>query len=305
MGDFNVSISLNFLTRTMKMKRKYSLFKSLLSLFLCYALSITYVMAQQTVSGTVKDENGAGLPGVNVFVKGTTTGTTTDIDGKYSLKVPSTESILVFKYISYATQEITVGAQAVIDVQMQLSATAIEELVVIGYGGAVKKEDATGSVTTVSTEKFNKGFVTSAQDLLAGRAAGVQITSNGGAPGAGATIRIRGGSSLSASNNPLIVVDGVLFSDEGQSGSSNPLNAINPNDIASMTILKDASATAIYGARASNGVIIITTKKGTDGKVRFTYNGNVAVNVLPDQLSVLSGDELLVTLTFLLRRLIS
>ncbi len=253
--------------------------------------TLTSAYAQKTISGTVTDENGEGLPGVSVVIGGTSTGTATNLDGKYQLNLPEGATNLVFSFIGYQPQTIEIGSQTVIDVQLSLDLEQLEEVVVIGYG-VVKKEDATGSVTAIDTKSFNKGVISSPQDLLTGRAAGVQITSNGGAPGSGSTIRIRGGSSLSASNNPLFVIDGVIVSDEGVSGLSNPLSTINPNDIESMTVLKDASATAIYGSRASNGVILVKTKRGRQGaSLKLNYTGNVGINVLPKTLDVFSGAE--------------
>ncbi len=185
-----------------------------------------------------------------------------------------------------------VGNQTVVNVALQTDVQALDEVVVIGYG-TVKKSDRTGSVTAVSSKDFNKGAITSAQDLLVGKTAGVVITTPGGAPGSGATIRIRGGSSLNASNDPLIIVDGVPISNNNVSGSSNILSFVNPNDIETFTILKDASATAIYGSRASNGVILITTKKGKAG-APFTvaYDGNVSVANAIEFVDVFSGDEM-------------
>ena len=219
-----------------------------------------------TVTGTVTDESGTGLPGATVVLKGeASTGTVTDVEGKYALTIPDEQPnpILVFSFVGYTTQEVAVDNQSVIDVQLGSDVTSLEEVVVVGYG-TQKKDDLTGSITAISTKDFNDGFVPTAEQLISGKVAGVQITSNGGAPGAGSQIRIRGGASLNASNDPLIVVDGVPIATSQVSGAANPLSFINPNDIASFNILKDASATAIYGSRASNGVIIITTKRGEE-----------------------------------------
>lgn len=241
------------------------------------------------ISGTVTDAtNGEPLVGANILVKGTLTGTVTDFDGKYTLTVPSGNSVLVFSYIGYDTQEITLGASNSIDVQLA-AGKVLEEVVVIGYGVA-KKEDLTGSVTQVSAKSFNEGPVNTPEQLITGRVAGVQVTSAGGAPGTGNTIRIRGGSSLTANNDPLIVIDGVPV-DAGIAGSQNPLNTINPNDIESFTVLKDASATAIYGSRASNGVIIITTKKGKTGPVQISYSGDVNVQQQANRYEPLTADQ--------------
>lgn len=244
----------------------------------------------KTVSGKISDPNGEALPGVNVVVKGTTRGVVSDIDGNYSIAVP-TGSVLVFSYIGYVSEEVIADKTQTLNITLLPDIASLEEVVVIGYG-TVKKSDATGAVATVSSKDFNKGAITSPQELLAGKSAGVVITSDGGAPGTGATIRIRGGSSLSASNDPLIVVDGVPLSNEGVSGLNNALSIVNPNDIETFTVLKDASATAIYGSRASNGVILITTKKGKGTKpLNLSYNGNISASVAPSYIDVLSGDE--------------
>jgi len=200
--------------------------------------------------------------------------------------------VLVFTFIGYLPQEITVGESTVINVVMRTDVQALDEIVVIGYG-TVKKSDATGSVAAVSSKDFNKGAITSPQDLLVGKSAGVVITTAGGAPGSGATIRVRGGSSLNASNDPLIIIDGVPIDNNNVSGSSNILSFVNPNDIETFTVLKDASATAIYGSRASNGVILITTKKGTAGSpLTVSYDGNVSVANAIAFVDVFSGDEI-------------
>ncbi|HRX96278.1 MAG TPA: TonB-dependent receptor [Bacteroidales bacterium] len=250
-----------------------------------------------TVSGTVTDAaEGEPLPGVTVLIKGTTLGTATDMDGKYSLSVEP-NATLVFSYVGFESQEIAVQPNSTVNVSLKMSAEYIDEFVVIGYGVA-KKDDATGSVIAVDSKEFNRGAITSPTELVSGKIAGVQITNNGGAPGEGSTIRIRGGSSLSASNDPLFVIDGVPVDDGGVSGMRNPLNTINPNDIETFTVLKDASATAIYGSRASNGVIIITTKKGQkklDGvkglPVKFEYNGNLSIYTVPKTIDVYGGQE--------------
>jgi iron complex outermembrane receptor protein len=248
------------------------------------------LMAQElTITGKVTDNTGETLPGVYVVVKGTNAGTVTNGEGAYSISVSNTDAILVFSYLGYITQEFQVGTQKVLNVALETDIRQLEEVVVIGYG-TVKKEDATGSVAVIGSDDFNKGAISSPQDLLVGKTAGVTITSINGAPGSGSTIRIRGGSSLSASNNPLIVVDGVPLDDEGPSGMSNGLSTINPNDIESITVLKDASATAIYGSRASNGVMIITTKRGAQ-KFQVSYSGNVSLYTIAKTLDVLNGDE--------------
>ncbi len=236
------------------------------------------MFAQQTVSGTVTESEGnGGLPGVGIIIKGSTVGTTTDFDGHYTMNNVKVGDILVFSYMGFNTQEVTVGSSTTINVVLQEDSQALDEVVIIGYGTTSVK-DATGSIASVKAEDLNKGAIVTADQMLTGKVAGVTVVSDGGAPGSGATIRIRGGSSLTASNNPLFVIDGVPVDSEGIDGISNPLSTINPNDIASYTILKDASATAIYGSRASNGVIIITTKKGTSDGFKASYTGNVSVS---------------------------
>ncbi len=255
-------------------------------------MSLVALGQQVRVSGTVSDAaDRQTLPGVNVVVKGTLTGTITGTNGEYSLMAKPGD-ILEFTFIGYLPQEVTVGDQTVINVAMRTDVQALDEVVVIGYG-TVKKSDATGSVAAVSSKDFNKGAITSAQDLLVGKSAGVVITTAGGAPGSGSTIRVRGGSSLNASNDPLIIIDGMPIDNNNVSGSSNILSFVNPNDIETFTVLKDASATAIYGSRASNGVILITTKKGKAGSpMTISYDGNVSVANAIAFVDVFSGDEI-------------
>jgi TonB-linked SusC/RagA family outer membrane protein len=266
-----------------------SFFKSGLLLF-GLLLAAQSVFAQRTISGTLTDdETGTPLIGAYVLATGTDVGTVTDFNGKYSLELPAGVTSIDVSYTGYANQTIEVGSLSTVDVLMQ-SGAQLDEVVVIGYG-TVKREDATGSVETVSAKEFNQGAITSAQELVSGKVAGVQITTDG-TPGGGAQIRIRGGSSLSASNSPLIVIDGVPIETNGVSGSRNPLNLVNPNDIETFTVLKDASATAIYGSRASNGVVIITTKKGKEGTdLKLSYNGSVGISSPVNTLDPLSGEE--------------
>jgi len=268
-------------------------FQLILGLFFILALSFgNQAFAQlYRLNGTVIDAaDGSSIPGVSILVKGTTLGTTTDLDGKYILEVKS-GYVLVFSFVGYEKQEILITDQKVLNVSLASSVTGLNEVVIIGYG-QVKKGDATGSVSAVGTKDFNIGAITSPADLLTGKVAGVQITSSGGAPGAGSTIRIRGGSSLSASNDPLFVIDGVPVDNDGISGTRSALSTINPSDIETFTVLKDASATAIYGSRASNGVILITTKKGKEGKpLSLDYTGTFSFYQIPKTIEVLKGDE--------------
>ena len=263
-----------------------------LVIFLAVAAAAVGYAQEVALTGVVTDaSDGSTLPGVTVLVKGTTTGTVTDIDGNYSLKVKSGD-ILVFSFVGYTTQEINFTGQQTLNVIMATGVRSLKELVVIGYG-TIKKQDATGSVSTLGEKEFNQGRINSPQQAIVGRIPGVQVTTLGGTPGGDAVIRIRGGSSLTASNDPLVVVDGVPIDNAATSGSRGTLSMLNPDDIATYVVLKDASATAIYGSRASNGVILITTKKGTAGSKKFglEYSGNVSVATVPKTTDVLSGDE--------------
>ena len=260
------------------------------SFLLLMLLVPSLALAQSTTSGTVSElENGFPLPGVNVTIKGSSSGTTTNFDGKYQLTV-SNGDVLVFSYVGYTSQEVIIAGQTVLDIQLSEDASALDEIVLIGYG-SVKKEDLTGAVDLITAKDFNQGPIVSAQQLISGKIAGVSVTSGSGAPGDGQTIRIRGNGSLGLSSNPLIVVDGIPLNDGGVGGSRNPLNLINPNDIESMVVLKDASATAIYGSRGANGVIIITSKKGKEGDFKFNVNASATIHTTIDQVDVLSTEE--------------
>ncbi|OIQ17627.1 MAG: SusC/RagA family TonB-linked outer membrane protein [Flavobacterium sp. MedPE-SWcel] len=263
-----------------------TMYKKFLLLLLMLPLS---VLAQSTLTGVVSDTTtGQPIPSVNIIIEGTNRGTTTDIDGNYTLTDVKAGDQIVFSFIGFANQTIEYTGQSTLDVVLLEDATQLEEVVVIGYGTA-RKKDATGSVTTVNAKDFNKGAITTADQLLTGKAPGVRITSTGGQPDAAPNIRIRGGSSLSAQNNPLIVIDGIPLDFVNPAGVSNPLSLVNPSDIESFTVLKDASATAIYGSRASNGVIIITTKKGTSGVPQFNYNANISFGKATDLINVMDG----------------
>lgn len=254
--------------------------------------SVLTISAQQiSVTGVVRDvASGEPLMGVNILEKGSGNGTITNMDGEFSISV-SSDATLVFRYVGYTLQEVKVAGRKSINVSLTEDAVAIGEVLVIGYG-TVKKNDVTGSVIAIKPDAMNKGLNTNAQDMIMGKIAGVNITSGGGTPGGGATIRIRGGSSLSASNDPLIVIDGLAMDNNGIKGAANLLGTINPNDIESFTVLKDASATAIYGSRASNGVIIINTKKGTKNqKPKISYDGNASLSTVAKTYDVLTGDE--------------
>lgn len=242
-----------------------------------------------TAIGSVVDAAGQPIIGATVIEKDTHNAQLTDLDGNFSIKVTSPQSILEVRSLGYRTMELRADQASQGKVILQDEAVSLDAAVVIGYG-SVRKKDATGSIAVVKVDDINKGVTVSPSDLIRGKVAGVLVTSNSGAPGAGSQIRIRGGSSLKASNDPLIVIDGVPLDNSGIAGIGDPLSAINPNDIESMTILKDASATAIYGSRASNGVIIVTTKKGK-GAMVLTYSGNVQVNTVAKYNDVMNADE--------------
>ena len=259
-----------------------------LTLLMGLMISIS-AFAQITVNGNVKDATGEPVIGASVRVVGTTIGTTTDFDGNFTLSNVKQGAKLQVSYVGSQTQE--VAAAPNVQVVLQDNSQILNEVVVIGYGVA-KKKDLTGSVAALKPDTKNKGVVVSAQDMLAGKIAGVAVTSEGGTPGGSATIRIRGGSSLNASNDPLIVVDGVPLDHNGIKGFPNGLGMINPQDIESFNVLKDASACAIYGSRGSNGVIIITTKKGKRGqKPNISYNGSVTMSAKKKTIDVMTGDE--------------
>lgn len=267
-------------------------------LMLCTAFlgGIIPAFAQQggkKITGQVIDENKEPMIGVSILIVGTSTGTVTDFDGNYTLNVPQGSKELQFSYVGYETKVVPVPANSTtLNVHLKSDSQVLSDVVVIGYG-TQRKSDLTGSVTNVSSKDFNMGLVSSPEQLINGKISGVQIMSNSGSPTAGSTIRVRGGASLNASNDPLIVLDGVPLEQGGISGNDgNFLSLINPNDIESMTILKDASSTAIYGSRASNGVIIITTKKGKNGQApSVSYNGSVSFSKTQKRYDVLSGDE--------------
>lgn len=248
------------------------------------------VLAQNTLKGKVVDQsNSQPLAGVSIAISGTKTATLTDSNGSFTLNNVKSGDTVTFTFLGYTSQSIKYTGQPTIEVSLTAGDKAIEEVVVVGYG-KVKKKDATGSVTTVTEKDFVKGPVVAVDQMIQGKVAGLSITSGGGSPGEGASIRIRGGASLNAYNDPLFVIDGVPV-DGGVTGGRNPLATINQNDIESVTVLKDASATAIYGFRASNGVIIITTKKGKAGALKVNYNGNVSVSQVGRSADVMDGNQ--------------
>ena len=270
---------------------KFSISAILLMLCVLYG-GMNPSMAQQqgkkTISGKVVDETNGPLPGVSIIIVGTTTGTVTDANGNYSLTIPAVSRELQFSFVGFETRQLLIPSGNTLNVQMKNDTKELADVLVVGYG-TQRKSDLTGSVSKVSIKDFNGGMINSAEQLISGKVSGVQIMSNSGSPTSGSTIRIRGGASLNASNDPLIVLDGLPLESGGISGNSgNFLSLINPSDIESMTILKDASSTAIYGSRASNGVILITTKKGSGKGLKMNFsttNSIQTVTKLPDMLS--------------------
>lgn len=283
---------------------KITLLKSLLLLgaFVCFG-----VAKAQTVSGTVSDASGP-LPGASVVVKGTTNGTQTDFDGNYTLNDVAADAVIVFSYIGFSTQEVPVNGQTTINIVLQEDASELDEVVVVGYGTTTKRSTV-GAVESVKAEEFNKGVIVNPQQLIQGKTAGVQISATSGEPGAAINVRVRGTASVRSANNPLFVIDGVPLSggntspgtaggadadsDIGTSGSLDPLSFLNPNDIASIDILQDAASTAIYGSRGANGVVLITTKKGTAGRSILEFSSTVSVGWVPNQPDVLSREQFL------------
>ncbi len=247
-----------------------------------------------TISGKVTDEqDGSGLPGVNVVIKGSSTGTVTDADGMYRLDVPGENTIIVFSSVGYLSQEVTVGNRTTINLSLVADVKALDEIVVIGYG-TQKRSDLTGAVGSVNIEQLQERAAPSLNQSLAGRIPGVQVNVNSGRPGGRTNVRIRGFSSINSTNNPLYVVDGVQLPMGNQAQFSQAIDYINPNDIVSVEVLKDASSTAIYGARGANGVILITTKKGKAGEGKVTYNADFSVNTIgPNRPEVLNAEQYL------------
>ena len=279
------------------MKKIFMKFSETIALTIALTLFSVAAMAQNIVSGRVTESKKATpIAGVTVTVKGTRTSTQTGADGSFKITMPAKATTLVISSIGYTNQDVVVGADNVVNVSLAESSQQLNDVVVVAYGTR-KKTDLTGAVTQISSKDFQKGNNNSAEQLLQGKVAGLQITSGGGSAGGGSRIRIRGGASLNASNDPLIVIDGVPVESNGISGNGNLLNTINPSDIESMSVLKDASATALYGSRASNGVIIVTTKKGAKGKLKFNYNSQLNVGKVSKTVKVLTGDEVRTIIT--------
>lgn len=253
-----------------------------------HPLGVNYF--RQVYTGTVVDESGQPMPGVSVLVKGTTQGTVTDIEGKFSLNVETADPVLVFSFIGYTTVEVPVENQTEINITLKEDLQNLSEVIVIGYGTQEKK-DVTGAMATVKAEDFNKGIVNSPEDLITGKIAGVNVTGSSGEPGASQNITVRGPGGIRTGNSPLFVIDGVVIDNSNTGGGYNPLNFINPQDIESIDVLKDASATAIYGSRGANGVILVTTKKGEEGVSTLNYTFNVGIGKLARPLNVFSADD--------------
>jgi iron complex outermembrane receptor protein len=245
---------------------------------------------EKVVTGKVTDNKGAAVSAASVLVKGTNIGTSTKEDGSFALKVPSSATTLIISSLGFGTKEVAITGSS-LQIALSPSTENLGEVIVIAYGTS-KKSDLTSAVTAVTSKDFQKGAIASSEQLLQGKVAGLQITTGGGSAGGGSTIRIRGGASLNASNDPLIVIDGVPVDNNNLPGSANLLNTINPNDIESMSVLKDASATALYGSRASNGVIIVTTKKGTKGKIKFNFNTQLSAGIISKEVNVLNADQI-------------
>ncbi|RDC65512.1 SusC/RagA family TonB-linked outer membrane protein [Adhaeribacter pallidiroseus] len=244
-------------------------------------LSAKHSIVAETLTGSVKDTKGVGLPGVTVLLKGTSTGTTTDASGNFTLQVPSLSGTLVFSFIGYSAQEVPITGTGPFNVTLQDNAKSLEEVVVVGYG-TQRKTDVTGALTSISTKEFAQQPVTRIDQVLQGRAAGVQVTQAGGAPGGEARVRIRGANSVLGNNDPLYVVDGFVGAD---------FTTVNPNDIETIQVLKDAASTSIYGSRGANGVVIITTKKGTKGGFNVTYEGQASTSEVIKKWDVLGAGD--------------
>lgn len=244
---------------------------------------------QQNVSGTVTDEAGVALPGATVVEKGTINGVTTDIDGNFAIEVGA-DAILEVSYLGYSLKEVPVDGRSAIEIQLAPDAAQLDDVVVVGYG-TQRRSDVTGAIASVESEDFNKGVVTNPGELLQGKMAGVNITANSGEPGASQNVIIRGIGSLRSGTQPLYVVDGFLLDNSSTGVATNPLNFLNPSDIASIDVLKDASATAVYGSRASNGVVVITTKRGRAGKTEMNLSLSAAASSMSNLIDVFNADE--------------
>jgi len=271
----------------MLVKIKQPVSRFIMMCLLQFAVFLTATAQVRTVTGTISDSNaGTPLNGATITAVGTSKSVLSDAAGKFTIDVPAGVNALSVSFSGYTSRQVNISG-SVLNIGLEVSSATLSDVVVIGYG-TTRKKDLTGSVATIGSKDFVKGALTTPEQLIQGKVAGVQITSNSGAPGAGSTIRIRGGASLNASNDPLIVIDGMPLDNGGISGQANALALINPNDIESFTILKDASAAAIYGSRASNGVIMITTKKGAKGKPTINFNSQFSVGQIVNKVDVLT-----------------
>jgi TonB-dependent starch-binding outer membrane protein SusC len=280
--------------------KKVSFSKIVALLLFCLLQTVVFAQERQ-IAGKVSDAGGFGLPGVSIQIKGTTMGTITDMDGNFSLSAAS-DAVLIFSFVGYISQEIVVGEQTEINIILNEDIMELDEIVVVGYGTS-KKSDLTGAMASLGEDEFNKAGAGTPQQMIQGRVAGVSVVSNNGEPGAGSQIKVRGASTIRSGQQPLFVIDGIPLdmqttSPDGIEGgslggapASNPLTFLNPNDIEKIDIMKDASAAAIYGSRGANGVILITTKKGTEGQSFIEYSSSVSLSHLPKQLPVLTAEE--------------
>ncbi|HYF70032.1 MAG TPA: SusC/RagA family TonB-linked outer membrane protein [Ohtaekwangia sp.] len=281
---------------------KFYLFSRYLTVLLIFITTTAWSQGRTVTGKVTSADDGSAIPGVNIVEKGTSNGTISSVDGSYTISV-SPGAVLVFSFVGYSATEVSVGEQTTVNASLQADVTALSEVVVIGYG-EVNRRDATGAVASVKAEDFNMGIISSPEQLIQGKTAGVQITQSSGEPGAGVNLRIRGTSSVRASNNPLFVVDGIPLSGgdisaggadigRGTSSAKNPLNFINPNDIESIDILKDASATAIYGSRGANGVVLVTTKNGKGKDTELEYAATFSISKQAKKFDLLSAQEFL------------
>ena len=251
--------------------------------------SVASATLQQTITGTVTDSDGVLLPGASVMVQGTSIGTTTDFDGNFSIDA-SAGDVLEVSYVGFETQTITVSQQTNYNIQLAANTSELDEVLVVGYG-TQKKSDLTGAVSSVVADEFNKGVVNNPGNLLQGKVSGLNVTNASGEPGAGQDIIIRGVGTLRSGTSPLYVVDGFVLDNSGNGLATNPLNFINTQDIESINVLKDASAAAIYGSRAANGVVVITTKKGKAGRTQMNFSASTAIATIANKIDVFSADE--------------
>src|SRR5688572_18337617 len=282
---------------------KHYLKRSKLLMLLLGTMMASIVYGQSQVSGTVTDQQNQPLPGVNVLVKGSTQGATTDANGKYQMAVPNSNAILTFSFIGFTSEERVVGNQTVVDVKMQEDIQSLQEVVVVGYG-TVKKSDLTGSVTSIKADAFKDMPVTSVDQALQARAPGVNVTQSSSAPGGGLSVRVRGANSLISGSEPLYVIDGLpIYPDNnsfgtGGTGSAasnrqpgNALASLNPNEIESIEVLKDASATSIYGSRGANGVVLITTKRGKEGQSIVNLESSYSTQSIARDIDMLKASD--------------